>query len=230
LLPKHPPAVSGYDIAGFSQPADQTGGDYYDWIELPGGRILFTVADATGHGIGPALLVAVCRAYFRAIAMHDDPLESIAAQVDALISADTSDGRFITAVIALLEPAENRLSLYSAGHAPIYWYDAGAKRVATFEADQPPLGTSFGNADSPARVISFAPGDMLVLVTDGFFECRNPAGELLGAARLGESIGRNPSLGAGNLIQRLHEDVLEFSQGVIQADDLTAVVIKRQSA
>ncbi len=93
LLPKRAPAVPGYDIAGWSQPADQTGGDYYDWMELPGGKILFTVADAAGHGIGPALLVAACRAYFRAVAMHDDPLESITAQVDALLAADVPPGR-----------------------------------------------------------------------------------------------------------------------------------------
>ncbi len=92
LLPKNPPAIPGYDIAGWSQPADQTGGDYYDWIELPGGKVLFTLADATGHGIGPALLVAACRAYFRAIASKNDPLERIAAQVDELIAADIQDG------------------------------------------------------------------------------------------------------------------------------------------
>ena len=71
LLPKEPPKAEGYDIAGWSQPAQQTGGDYYDWLELPDGKIFFTIADATGHGIGPALMVAVCRAYFRAIAVHE---------------------------------------------------------------------------------------------------------------------------------------------------------------
>jgi hypothetical protein len=140
LLPKRPPDVAGYDIAGWSQPADQTGGDYYDWMELPGNRVIFTIADATGHGIGPALLIAACRAYFRAIAMHGDPLESITAQVDALIANDVTDGRFITAAIALLDPAQHRLSLYSAGHAPIYLYRAKTSVVETLDADQPPLG------------------------------------------------------------------------------------------
>jgi phosphoserine phosphatase RsbU/P len=124
LLPRQSPDVAGYDIAGWSQPADQTGGDYYDWMQLPDGRIIFTIADATGHGIGPALLVAACRAYFRAKATNNDPLERITQQVDQLIAADVSDGRFITAAVAVLEPAEHRLLLYSAGHAPIYFYEA----------------------------------------------------------------------------------------------------------
>jgi Stage II sporulation protein E (SpoIIE) len=181
LLPKRPPSVKGYDIAGWSQPAEQTGGDYYDWLELPGGKILFTIADATGHGIGPALLVAACRAYFRAIAVHDDPLEEIAQQVDALIAVDVPDGRFITAAIALLDPTEHRLSLYSAGHAPLYHYSATTNQVTSLDADQPPLGC-WPKEDNPlsmARIIPLSPGDSLVLVTDGFFECANGDGKML---------------------------------------------------
>jgi phosphoserine phosphatase len=233
LLPKAPPTVAGYDIAGWSEPADQTGGDYYDWMELPDGKVLFTIADATGHGIGPALLVAACRAYFRAVASRSDPLERITTQVDALLTADIPQGRFITAAVALLDPRENRVGFYSAGHAPTYLYTAATDRVSTFDADQPPLGTSFGDGGgdaSQARLISLAPGDALVLVTDGLFECRNRAGELRGIERLGESIRRHQSLPAETLIRRLHEEVLQFAEGTPQADDLTAVVVKRRAA
>ena len=229
LLPKTPPKVAGYDIAGHSEPADQTGGDYYDWMELPDGKILFTIADATGHGIGPALLIAACRAYFRALANHLDPLPRITQQVDALLAADIPAGRFITAAIALLDPREHKLWFYSAGHAPTYLYIASDDRVQTFDADQPPLGTSFGldGEDSPARTITLQPGDALVLVTDGLFECSNPAGELRGIERLGESIRTNHAIDAVGLVQRLHAEVRDYSQGTPQEDDLTAVVVKR---
>jgi len=231
LLPKHPPPVPGYDIAGWSQPAEQTGGDYYDWMELPGGRVLFAIADATGHGIGPALLVAACRAYFRAFATHGDPLESITAQVDALIATDIPAGRFITAAVALLEPNAHRLSVYSAGHAPLYLYTAATDKIEMLDADQPPLGVNLDVDDtSKARVISLAPGDAFVLVTDGLFECANCAGEQLGMEKLGEAIRRRHSLNSDQLIDHLREDVLAFSQDVPQADDLTAVVIKRCQA
>ena len=238
LLPRSAPAIDGYDIAGWSQPAAQTGGDYYDWMELPGGRVIFTIADASGHGIGPALLIAACRAYFRAIAAHDDPLERICAQVDRLVTNDVTAGRFITAAVALLEPEHDRLSLYSAGHAPLYLYVASGDEVKTFDADQPPLGTSFGMGDGDgdtdgatrARVIPLAPGDVFVLVTDGFFECMNGDGELLGPARLADAIRRHHAAGAADLIQRLHDDISAFSRGVAQSDDRTAVVIRRDSA
>jgi serine phosphatase RsbU (regulator of sigma subunit) len=79
----------------------------------------------------------------------------------------------------------------------------------------------------PARVIDLAPGDMLVLVTDGFYECCNPAGEMLGAARLSDFIRRHQSLDAAEIIRRLHQDLIDFSHGTPQADDITAVIIKR---
>lgn len=228
LLPKAPPNVKGYDVAGWSQPADQTGGDYYDWIELPGGKVMFTIADASGHGIGPALLVAACRAYFRAIASHVDPLERIAQQVDALIANDVTDGRFITAAIALLDPAANRLSLYSAGHAPIYHYVAREDRVNVLDADQPPLGTMFDlDGDSRACTIDVSPGDELGLITDGFFECRDRSNTQFGTARLGESVRRHQTLPADQAIQQFHREVIAFTNGTPQADDMTAVVIKR---
>ncbi|MGN6368076.1 MAG: SpoIIE family protein phosphatase [Phycisphaerae bacterium] len=230
LLPKGPPAVEGYDIAGWSEPADQTGGDYYDWMELPGGKVLFTIADATGHGIGPALLVAACRAYFRAIAMHGDPLEEITSRVDELVGRDCPDGRFITAAVALLEPERHRLSLYSAGHAPIYLFRAREGSIEEFEANQPPLGICFGcDETSRARVFEMQEGDALVLVTDGFFECANAAGELLGTERLGEAIRRHCSRGAGDAIEGLHGDVTAHASGVQQADDMTVVIIKRRA-
>jgi serine phosphatase RsbU (regulator of sigma subunit) len=230
LLPQRPPNVPGYDIAGFSEPADQTGGDYYDWIELPGGSVLFTIADATGHGIGPALLVAACRAYFRAVAVHADPLERIAAQVDALLAADIPAGRFITAAIALLDPRAHRIGFYSAGHAPTYLYLAATNAMTTLDADQPPLGTQFGDGGSQARVIEMAPGDAFVLVTDGFFECRDGAGALRGIDALAESIRKNQALPAEQLVRRLYQEAIDYSQGTPQADDLTVVVIKRAPA
>jgi serine phosphatase RsbU (regulator of sigma subunit)/protein-S-isoprenylcysteine O-methyltransferase Ste14 len=229
LLPKCPPMIPSYEIAGWCHPADQTGGDYYDWMQLPNGLVMFTVADVAGHGIGPALLVAACRAYFRALAHRDDPLEQITAQVDALLAADVPAGRFITAAVALLDPQSNTLSLYSAGHGPMFFYTAATDSVSTLEADQPPLGISAISTNSCARKIPFAPGDSITIVTDGFFEYRNAAGELYGADRLSESIRRNQKSNTGSMIKILYDDVLVFASGSPQEDDLTAVIIKRSS-
>lgn len=144
------------------------------------------------------------------------------------VSADVPAGRFITAAVALLDAKANQLSLYSAGHAPMFLYIAATDRIEAMDADQPPLGTMFGGDGSVARQIPLSPGDALILVTDGFFEYRNPAGELLGAERLGESIRRDISMPAADLIRHVYEGVLVFGAGTQQADDLTAVVVRRQ--
>src|SRR5262249_18552105 len=147
-------------------------------------------------------------------AQNGDPLEQITAQVDSLISADTPDGRFITAAIALLEPEHNRVSLYSAGHGPIFFYQAGDDRVQTLDSDQPPLGIGMcESAPSQARILPLSPGDALVLVTDGFFEWANPTGQSLGTEGLGELIRSHQEQGAEQWIGRLRRDVVDFVQG-----------------
>ena len=122
LLPTEPPDVEGFKIAGWNQAADHTGGEYFDWLTLPDGRTLLSVADVSGHGIGPALIVAVCRAYFRASASIDDTLKATISRVNDLLSHDLPPGSFVTVVIGFLESKSATLQLHSAGHAPLLFY------------------------------------------------------------------------------------------------------------
>jgi PAS domain S-box-containing protein len=226
LLPKSMPEVEGFDIAGWSEPAEQTGGDYFDWLQLPDGRMVVGIGDATGHGIGPALLVTVCRSYFRAATMLSSELEIIANHVNNLLTMDMPAGRFITAAVGLLEPARRRLLLYSAGHGPIFFFREKTSHVEVLEADDMPLGLSVNEESEVGRVFSLSPGDTIVLITDGFFEWMNPQGETFGIRRFADMIRTHRSLSAGPMIERFRAEVLEFARGVPQADDLTAVVIK----
>lgn len=227
LLPSEPPQVEGFDVAGWSQPADQTGGDYYDWQQLPDGRVAITLADVTGHGIGPALVTAVCRAYARASFPADEALATLTSRINELLVEDLPEDRFITFVVALLDPASASLQLLSAGHGPILLYRAADDAVEQFEADDIPFGISSGIDYGPANDMQLAPGDILVLVTDGFFEWCNAAGEQFGIERLNEAIRASSQQTAEQLIGRLHDAVLHFTAGTPQPDDLTAVVVKR---
>ena len=119
LLPKDLPDVPGFEIAGWSKPADETGGDYFDWLTLPDGRTIISIADVTGHGIGPALIVAACRAYFRAVAMNDQSLEEVVLHVNQLLTHDLPPAKFITAVVGILDPKEHAMQMFSAGHGPL---------------------------------------------------------------------------------------------------------------
>ncbi|MCP3905972.1 MAG: SpoIIE family protein phosphatase [Planctomycetes bacterium] len=228
LLPKTEPDLPGFDLAGWNQAADKTGGDYFDWLELGDGRIILTLADVTGHGIGPALIVAVCRAYMRASASdHQADLAEAMSRVNDLLHADMPEGRFVTAAVGILDAQRNTMTLVSAGQAPMLFYEARTGTVESWDADVLPLGIMPDVEFEDAREIAFEPGDVLVLTTDGFFEWANDAGELYGTDRLEEFVRTHHQLTSDELIATLHQSVLAHADGTEQADDLTALVIRR---
>jgi serine phosphatase RsbU (regulator of sigma subunit) len=228
LLPKDRPETPGYVVAGWSQPADQTGGDYFDWMTMPNGRTLITLADVTGHGIGPALIVAVCRAYMRAAALGPAEALSVAlARVNDLLESDIPDGRFVTAAVGVLDSSSHEMSLISAGQGPIYLHHAASGETEMWGADTLPLGVASGVEFPAPRRLRFEPGDVLIVTTDGFFEWANADGELFGIERLGEFVAAHAGDEPDAFIESLHAAVLEHAAGTPQPDDLTVVVIKR---
>jgi serine phosphatase RsbU (regulator of sigma subunit) len=227
LLPKASPQLAGYDVAGWNKPADQTGGDFFGWQLLPDGRMAFTLADVTGHGIGAALIAATCHAYTRAgMAEHSDP-GAILTQLNRLLCHDLPSGKMVTYVAAALEPAEGWLELLSAGHGPLLLYTAADDRVQAFEAHGIPFGIFPSMSYGPAQKIHLAKGDLLVLLTDGFFEWENASKEDFGIPRLKDAIRAARQLPSAQIIKSLHEAVVGFAGGTRQMDDLTAVVVKR---
>ena len=227
LLPKTTPTIPGYQIAGWSEAADQTGGDYFDWLELSDGRLVVSIADASGHGIGSALMVTACRAYFRAATNIDVAIDQAVARVNDLIALDMPAGRFVTLALCMLDPQKHELHLFSAGHGPILFYHACGAGVVVSGADGLPLGMFSPMVASEARILTFEPGDLLLLITDGFFEWENPECEQFGIERVQEFIVGRCQLEPIEFIKALHQEVLAFARGTAQADDLTAVVIKR---
>jgi serine phosphatase RsbU (regulator of sigma subunit) len=228
LLPSGPPDLAGFEIAGWNQAADETGGDYYDWLTLPDGRLVATLADVTGHGIGPALIVAVCRAYMRASTTFGaQQLSEALGHVNDLLYADIPPERFVTAVVFLLDTAQKRLTMVSAGHGPILLYEARTGTIREWAADMPPLGVMDGIEFPPPHEIDLEAGDVLVLTTDGFFEWRNRADELYGLERLRAFVSDHHDLAPERFIETLYQDVLAFADGTGQEDDLTAVVLRR---
>lgn len=230
LLPSKPPTADKFDIAGWNHPADATGGDYYDWQELPDGKVVISLGDVTGHGIGPALMMAVCRAYARAGFASSGNLSDAVSNLNRLLVNDLPEERFVTYVAVLLDASRGRFDISSAGHGPLLLYNAAADQFEEIEAQGIPLGLFSGFHYDAPRQYEMAPGDMLVLMTDGFFEWANAQDEDFGISRVQESLRSSRGLLAAEIIARLYADVKQFSGGTPQADDLTAVVIKRKSA
>ncbi len=232
LLPRGAPAIEGYDIAGWNRPADQTGGDYYDWQRMPDGNWIVTLADVAGHGIGPALVTAACRAYMRASSAHHRDLGSLTSQVNRLLADDLPEGRFVTMVSVVVDPKGGALALLSAGHGPIVLYVGGTGNVEDILPQHIPLAIEPDMSFGPASAVALAPGDVLALVTDGFVEWARATGdgprEEFGMDRLRDSLRRHAHLSAAEMIRAITADVTSFAGGEPQQDDLTMVVIQRK--
>jgi len=228
LLPSGAPRIEGFEIAGWNQPADQTGGDYFDWQALPDGRLVVALADVTGHGIGPALLAAVCRAYARASFRGCGGLMPAMERINAAIAGDIGEGQFVTFVTAVCAPGSSRVELLSAGHGPLFFYTLKDDRFDQMGAQALPLGIIADFVSEPPRDLDLNSGDLLVLATDGFFEWVNPQNELFGPKRMEHVIRSSRLKHPTEIISDLYRAVIEFSGGTKQQDDLTAVIIKRK--
>jgi sigma-B regulation protein RsbU (phosphoserine phosphatase) len=227
LFPSSPPSVPGFDIYGATFVADVTGGDYYDFIPLPGECLGVLVADVSGHGVDSALLMAETRAVLRATAQTTSTLGEILAIVNRVLHADTEAHRFATLLLVSLHVPSRSLAYASAGHTPGYLLDGRGAVKAELPATGLPLGLF---PDSPYETRSpprMEEGDTLVLLTDGVTDCGTPEGELFGAGRALELV-RSSLLGrSSDIVDGLYRAVRAFEEGGPQRDDVTTVVVKR---
>ena len=226
-LPATMPAIPGYDVHSKFEPAGLTGGDTFD-LQLLDQGLLVVLGDATGHGMGPALTVAQMQAMLRMAFRLGADLDTAYRQVNNLLADMLPADRFICAFIGLLDADAHRIRFHSGGHGPILLFRAGTRECEVH------LPTSFPVAAMPlpalrvAATLEFAPGDILVLVSDGLSEYCDPAGEEFGQARILEVLRQHHSKSMAALADLLLESVRAFARGAPQEDDITAVLIKRE--
>jgi serine phosphatase RsbU (regulator of sigma subunit) len=227
LLPQDRLNLNGFEIAGWNCSADATGGDFFDWKQTSDGRLVVTLADVTGHGIGPALLAAVCRAYSRSSFNSTNDLVAAMRNINRLLAADVPPGRFATFVAVLCSENDNTVELLSAGQGPLLSYSSHSGTFHEIESHSIPLGLMPEINPTPPAVLEMEPGDLLLLVTDGFIEWEDRNGEQFGTERVAKTIQRISNLKPHEIIAELYRSTLEFADGTPQLDDLTAIVIKR---
>jgi sigma-B regulation protein RsbU (phosphoserine phosphatase) len=230
LFPKAPPQFGPFDIAGASYAAEATGGDYFDYLTMADGCLGVVVADVTGHGIGPALLMAETRAYLRILARNRADLSEILARANRMLAEDVGFERFVTLILAKLDSGSQSLTYVSAGHPSGYVLDASGSVKAVLKRTGVPLGIQPDVAYTAAPAIPLSPGDTVLLLTDGFEEAISPADTLFGVQRILDAVLAHSHDTAGETVEALYGAVRDFSQGQPQLDDLTVVVIKVRPA
>lgn len=226
VLPTRMPEIAGYEIAGWSRPADQTGGDIFDVIET-GGRVMLLLGDATGHGIGPALSVTQVRAMLRMAVRLGAGLDEAYRHINDQLSDDLSSNRFVTGFLALLDTAKHEATYHAGGQGPILCFRASTSESTLAPATMLPMGMMPVVKMKEPRVFTFAPGDILAAITDGIFEYENAAGEMFGEARVVDLVRRHAGSTAGEILRTIVGEVTAFAAGAPQNDDMTLVIVRR---
>ncbi len=224
LLPQALPAPPGFDIAGKSVPAQMVGGDYFDFMQMPGGRYGITLGDVSGKGLPAALLMANLQATLRGQTLFGGSVHECIQRSNKLLAESTSPEKFVTLFYSVLDPGARTLTYCNAGHdAPMLLRAGGAsERLATGGVVLSIM------EDFPYReeTVPFGPGDLMVVYSDGISEAMNPAEEQFGEARIGELIARERHRTAADIIESIVAAVREHAGTAPQMDDMTLVVIK----
>ncbi len=225
--PTAPPIVAGYEFQGISFPCYEIGGDYYDFIARPDGRMVITLGDVSGKGTAAALLMSSLHAAIHAqTGSHDSLVETISA-VNKYLAENIPPNRFVTLFYAELDPESGTLSFLNAGHnPPLIVHAAGT--VEQLAAGGLPLGIR-PNAEYREGRTQLQFGDVLVIYSDGVTEAASPSGEEFGPTRLYEVVQRNVEASAAGIRDRIESALTKFSQGTQAADDITLVIVKRQA-
>lgn len=219
FLPASRPVVAGYEFFDHYDPAQQLGGDYFDYVPLPGGRLAVVLADVSGKGIAAALLVARLSAETRyCLASEPDPAAAI-ARLNRVFCENRWEGRFVTCVMAVLDPARHEVTILNAGHmAPLLRRANGEVAPLGEEAAGLPLGVECGTTYGKFRA-AVGPGESLTMYTDGMTDAMNAAGQLFGAERLTSRIAA-ASGGVETIVRRVLDDVQRFVGNTPQTDDM----------
>lgn len=224
-LPRTMPALPGYDLFGAFHPADETGGDTFDFTPLPGDRLFVMMGDATGHGIGPALSATQMQAMLRLAVRLDAGLDAAYRHVNNQLAQDLPPERFVTGFIGVLDARAHALEFHAPGQGPILHFRAAAGAVDRGMPTTFPLGAFPVEQPRPARRLQLAPGDIVALVSDGVFEWPGPDGGEFGVERVEALLREHHRLPAARLAALIVDQARAF--GAAQADDVTIVLLRR---
>ena len=229
LFPRAAPQVAGYDLAGAVFPAEATSGDYYDFVPVAGDQLALVVADVTGHGVGPALVMAVVRSHIRSQFQTTDDLVSIMRTINRFLADDLDDNLFVTMLLAKLEPRSGRCTFVNSGHPSGHIVDRSGQASGRLDSACLPLGLFPDRWLCTEHEFVLGEGDLAVLVTDGVLESEAPYGEEFGEQRLLDVLREHRQRPASEIVDRIYGAVRDFTEHEKQADDVTIVICKRDA-
>ena len=228
LLPQVTPTLPNIDLAGKLCPAEFAAGDYFDYLTMRDSRLGIVIGDVTGHGFGPALIMAATHVVLRLLTQTQGDVAEILTVANSVLHREIEEDRFVTLLFACLDPEEKTLVYCNAGHPPGYVLDSSGRVRHRLEATDLPLGIDPDIEYSVGQPVQLQAGDTVLLFSDGVLDSISPQGEFFGARRALEVVRDNLAARAADIAARLCQATRAFSGEEAALDDTTAVVIKVQ--
>lgn len=226
LLPQAMPASPDLSLGGRSWPSQMVGGDYFDFFHMSDGCLGIAIGDASGHGMGAALMIVETRAFLRALALTSTDLNAILTLTNHRLVEDLDHGQFVTLLLARLNPRTRSLVYAGAGHCAGYVLDQAGRTKATLHSEGFPLGLDASSDFPVSPAMTLAPGDLIYLHSDGIVEAHSGASGLFGIERALSIVREHRRETPARILDALFAAVRDFSQPHGQMDDVTAVIIK----
>ncbi|MAB84098.1 MAG: hypothetical protein CMJ24_11800 [Phycisphaerae bacterium] len=229
LLPSESPSFRGLDITGHSTYCDETGGDYYDFLDVIDAdedSAVIAVGDVMGHGVAAAMLMATARGILRSRCSVRGSLSDFLVHLNSMLVPDTGGYRFMTMLLMTVNGRTREIRWSSAGHGAPLVYDPVEDAFVDLEGASLPLGLVAGTEYEEYVHQGLPPGSLLLVATDGIWEARREDGEMYGLDRLRGFLRSNASMNSQQLSDALCEEVAVFRGEVVQDDDVTYVIVK----
>lgn len=226
FLPRRSPSVPGFDIAGAVYPAEFVAGDFFDYLRLPDGSMGIVVGDVAGHGFGPALIMAETHVTLRSLVATHVTVPEILTLANSILFRETASEHFITLCLARLDTENRTLTYVSAGHPTGYVLDDSGHLKASLTSTSIPVAILPKSDFIYGSPVALAPGDVVLLLTDGILEATNSEKQAFGTQRLLETLRSNIRKPARKIVKQIHTAVCDFCGGQELKDDVTAVVVK----
>ena len=226
FLPHTIPLIENYDLAASSIPAQEVGGDFYDFIPISSAQTGLTIGDVSGKGIPAALFMAFSRTLLRAKACRNPGVGRMIESVNNFINEEPHSNMFVTLFYSVLDSSQNKLTFVNAGHNPPLLLREKNGEIIRLSTGGVVLGAMKG-LKMDEKTVDLYSGDLLILYTDGVTEAINQAEDQFGEARLIEIIKHNSDLPSEDLKNLIIDQVYDFASGTPQADDITLMVLRR---
>jgi len=229
LLPSEPPHVPGFDIAHYTRPCLEVGGDYLDYLNLPQDRVAIAIADVAGKGFSAAIMMAMLREVLHIVGAKEPTPARAVATTNRLLKPDMQPGMFVTMLYGVLNPATRELTLVNAGHCPPIIWRPRLTGARVLDLRGPAIGLL--NPDQFAKgiqqkTLALEPGDCLCFFTDGISEAKDLLGEEFGGQRLAQVLRDHAGQPAQEIANAIMAAVDEHTKGAAQHDDITLMILR----